>query len=84
MQLDGRDAWSGEDERRRDRDADESETNHEAPRGIIGQREGGQGDTARAHDERHDGEHGDLGGRTCAHETLRTHYPDIRREAHSP
>jgi hypothetical protein len=74
----------GENERQRDRDGDEAETDHEAPRGVLSQRKGGQGETPGAHEKRHDGEHGDRSGRTCAQEALRTHYPDTRRVIDCP
>ena len=38
----GETGGSAEDERQRERDGDEAQTDHEAPRRVLGDREGGQ------------------------------------------
>jgi hypothetical protein len=68
--MNRRDICSAADKRQGHREADETETNHDASRCILCHRESRQREAPRSQDECHDGKNGDLGGRTRAHETL--------------
>ncbi|MGZ6668510.1 MAG: hypothetical protein ACXVH3_27750, partial [Solirubrobacteraceae bacterium] len=63
MQRDRRDLGSAEDERHGDGDADETESNQDAPRCVLSHRESRRSEAPRAQDQGHDGKNGDLGGR---------------------